>query len=181
MEISQPPRLFEHGIHTEKSDIRVHVGVSMRTIFVFKTKCALAALDAKQYPRANAKQPGVMGITATGYLVPPADISDMQRLKPQSDYFIKNHWLRFSESDSTSKKGKLAVAFVCEIMRLGRFPLWLNIGDETRDKEIQIEGTDIILMASRRVQVKCDWFAGDTRKSGCLYLQTAERNPLKMV
>ncbi len=55
-------------------------------------------------------------------------------------------------------------------------PFWVEARETNRDT-VQIDkGTDIIVFCRKRVQVKCDWSAG---KTGNLFLQSAERNPLK--
>ena len=49
---------------------------------------------------------------------------------------------------------------------------------EVTDRTMQISGTDILVSARYKIQVKCDWRVGDT---GNIYLQTQERNPLKRI
>jgi len=77
--------------------------------------------------------------------------------------------------------GAAAVGIVVELMRRGRFPIWINNGKESDDKSIQIKGTDILLWMHQRIQVKCDWHAGDPSKSGSLFLQRSEANPLRLI
>jgi hypothetical protein len=163
--------LFEHGIHTEKSDIRAHVSASDKTVYVFRTVEGLRAIERYKPPLAPAKQDGVVGKTAVGWLVQPDWIEDLRRLRFQS----WKQWSALHPRLSTSAKGRLAVACVVEIMRMGRFPLWIDASESDREN-VQIEGTDIIVFARKKIQVKCDMSAGIT---GNLYLQKAERNPLK--
>ncbi len=173
------PRLFDYGIAQEQSDIRAHVAVAMRTIFVFRTKIAAALLGRPhQYRLVSAGQPGVEGPTATGYLVPPGDIPGIRRIECCKD---PRWWAHFTdERADTGAKGDAAVGVVVWLLRYGRFPLWVD-ADESEDRDIQRSGTDIIVCCKQRIQVKCDWHAGNPAKSGCLFLQVSERNPLKKV
>jgi hypothetical protein len=175
MEMIQAPPLINHGIQIEKSHIRAHVGVAVRKVYVFRTLAALSALNSKTYPMRSAFQSGVKGETARGYLVPPEDIPDIRELSLK---LWVPFWLKFNPHGTTTEKGAVAVEIVRELMKRGRFPIWIG-ADETSDKDIQIEGTDIILWCHQRVQVKCDWNAGNPDVSGCLFLQTAECNPLR--
>ncbi len=174
------PELFDYGIQTERSDIRAHVSVVARRIIVFRTKLMLDLIQSRQYQCATATQPGVDGPTAKGYKVPVDDIPDARILLFQS-----YPWHTFPpQTATTSEKGKAAVVVVCESLRLGRFPLWIEATEDEREN-IQIKGTDIVIFARQRIQVKCDWFSG--RKewnplcTGNVYIQTAERNPMRRV
>ena len=70
---------------------------------------------------------------------------------------------------------------VTQAMKLGRFPVWFDAIEDTRDY-VQLAGTDMLVFVKKRVQVKCDYTAGDKPLgSGNLYLQKAERNPLKRI
>jgi hypothetical protein len=168
-------KLVGYGIHTEQSDIRAHVSVVARCIYVFETYRGLDAIKAHDPKLVPAFQVGVDGPTATGHLVKTEWIQDLRRVKYHSW-----HWERFSPDLSTTEKGKLAVLCVSDALRIGRFPMWLN-GTESLRKEIQISGTDIIVMCNKRIQVKCDYNGGDRADGGTgnLFLQNAERNPLK--
>ncbi len=49
---------------------------------------------------------------------------------------------------------------------------------------MQIRGVDIVVRGQWRIQVKCDYDAGrgkDGSGTGNLFLQVAERNPLKRI
>lgn len=164
--------LFEYGIHTEKSDVRAHVSASDRTVYVFRTAEGLRAIEKNQPPLRNAGQDGVAGRTAEGWLVKLEWIDDLRRLR----FHSWTQWIGFSGHGlTTSQKGKLAVGCVTQLMKLGRFPLWLDASESERT-QVQIKGTDILLFARMKVQVKCDLRAGIT---GNLFLQRAERNPLR--
>lgn len=169
--------LVPYGIFQEASDIRAHVGVLSRAVYVFQTKQMreLISKDPQKYAMADAGQRGVEGRTAQGWLVKWKDVPDLRRLQ-----FHSYNWTVFSEQDSTSEKGKKAVDVVTTLLKLGRFPLWLG-AEESKDTSIQIQGTDIIIFHKAKIQVKCDWRAGDGSPgcSGNLFIQNAERNPLK--
>jgi hypothetical protein len=168
--------LFEYGILTEASDIRAHVSVVNQTIYVFPTENGRAAVRTGKYRLVPAGQPGVDGATATGWIVPPDDIEDMRKLR----YASWPQWCEFVRvKDDTTTKGSLAVRCVVDAMRLGRFPFWLHAAEDDREN-VQIAGTDIVVFCRKRVQVKCDWAAGDKPMgTGHLFLQKSERNPLK--
>jgi hypothetical protein len=94
----------------------------------------------------------------------------------------------FDEAADTSDKGRKAVELVAAMIRNGLFPLPYAVGQLDSDpaKDMQINGDDIIvdLGANRvHIQVKCDFRGGDKALGGTgnLYLQVAERNPLKRV
>ena len=63
-------KLVEYGIHNEGSDIRAHVCVLARRVYVFPTANALACIDAGDYPRrpVYTQINGVSTVTAEGYL-----------------------------------------------------------------------------------------------------------------
>ena len=173
------PALYDHGILNETSDIRAHVGVVVRKVYVFRTRVAAELLrGGHQYRSVRAFQPGVAGATASGFLVPPDDIPGMRILAGCKD---DRWWSGFTtEYADTSAKGDAAVAVVTRLLRHGFFPLWID-ADESGDRSIQRSGTDIIVCCNQRIEVKCDWHAGNPAKSGCLFLQTAERNPLRKI
>jgi hypothetical protein len=168
--------LFAYGILTEASDIRAHVSVVNRTIYVFQTRFGVAAIEAYAPPLREARQPGVTGVTARGWLVNIDWIADLRRVR----FWSWSGWDAFADERlSTSQKGALAVQCVLRVMQLGRFPFWLDAMEDTRDY-IQIAGTDVLVFCKKRVQVKCDARSGDRpRGTGHLFLQQAERNPLK--
>lgn len=168
------PPLSEYGIHTEQSDIRAHVSVVNKCVYVFPTKAGVAAVMEHNPPLRSAGQDGVTGKTAEGWLVRPKWINGLQTVEPKR---IK--WEVFRPEMSTSQKGKLAVQVVCYLMREGRFPLWINAKEE-QDREVQLKGTDIVVCCKRHVQVKCDYNSGPPPGTGNLFLQKAECNPRRM-
>ena len=168
--MKQTERLIEYGIMTEDSDIRAHVSAFNRIIYVFQTKYGVEAIERCDPHVAGASQSGVNGkITGQGWLVKPDWIFGMRLL----EFPRWERWDEYDEDWSTTKRGRFAVDCVIEIMRLGFFPLWVDAKEEDM-RAVQIRGTDILLCAKKRVQVKNDYPAGRT---GNLFLQKAERNP----
>ena len=130
-------------------------------------------ITRRTYPHRPAYQPGVQGITALGFCVPIADVA--MRFILESERY---NWPLDFGSMTLARKGDAAVDVVLAAIKANRFPLWV-CGIVTHDKELDISGTDITVRATRRIQVKCDekaWSGG----SGNLYIQTHERNPLKI-
>jgi hypothetical protein len=169
------PELFESGIHTENSDIRAHVSVVNRKIYVFRTPMGIAAIERLVPEKATASQPGVGGITAQGWKLPWDAIEDIRIIHPCK----WTGWALFRETMTTTEKGRLAVQCVQYAMKCGRFPLWV-CSDEDDRESVQIKGTDILLFCRKRIQVKCDWRCGERPAgTGNLFLQCAERNPLR--
>lgn len=85
----------------------------------------------------------------------------------------------FRQDDSTTIKGEKAVAVVARLLQIGYFPLPVD-PRVILDADLQIAGTDIIVQAKYRIQVKCDYEGGEGMIcTGNLYLQTAEINPFK--
>lgn len=166
--------LIDYGIREEKSHIRAHVSPQTKRVYVFRTSAVLHVIDEHEYKSVPAYQPGYDFPTATGYLVPVEDVPDLRVLAWQSQQW----WLEFDERASTTEKGKRAVWVVRELMRLGRFPLWFD-GEEVEDRQIDIDGTDILVAGKWRIQVKCDWKAGRRKDggSGNLFIQIQECNP----
>jgi len=176
--MSKPP-LHAHGIQTEASHVRAHVGVIARSVFVFLTKHGRAACEASDIRDAVAYQPGVAYPTARGKPVPLDRIRDLRRI----DLSVWPVWDQFNKDASTSVKGRMAVEVVLHLLRRGGFPFWVQSVAETRDTDIQISGTDIVCINRTLIQVKCDWTAGPRSIPGCsgnLFLQTAELNPLRL-
>ncbi len=168
------PELFEYGIQTENSDIREHVSVINRCIYVFRTANGIKAIERYHPPLKPATQPGATGATAEGWILKVDQIPDLRAI-----YGSKwRRWDEFSESMTTSEKGNLAVQCVCDCMAAGKFPLWVDATEDER-KNIQIKGTDIVVFCRKKIQVKCDWRSGPPPGTGNLFLQKAERNPFK--
>lgn len=167
--------LFQSGIQTEDSDIRAHVGVANRCIYVFETQKGRETLGRSVGREAMAMQSGVRSYTARGRVVPWDSIEDIRPLR----YYSWSGWDEFHENMTTSEKGALAVRCVCDVIRIGRFPFWIEAYEDDR-LSVQLQGTDIVVCCQKKIQVKCDWYAGEKPEgTGNLFLQIAERNPLK--
>lgn len=163
--------LVEYGIQTEDSDIRAHVSVAAGKVYVFPTKPAVALVQSGKYPAKPAWQPGISYPTAKGYVVPWRDIPNI--VPVAASRFIGEQ--NFSSGDSTTTKGEKASNVVEKLIRLGWFPLAV-MPIVSEDTEIQRSGIDIIVHGTWRIQVKCDYNAGEGG-TGNLFLQVAERNP----
>lgn len=160
--------LINYGIQTEESDARAHVSVSNATVYFFPTRCGMKAIQ--NHPEITPR-PAYTGqtVTAMGYAVPVKEIPELKQIPIPQDVFAA---AKFSESDDTSAKGNKAVFVVKEMIKRGLIPVMLK-PEEVTDENMQIKGTDIVITAKCKLQVKCDWRAG---KTGNVYLQIAERN-----
>ncbi len=180
--------LVDYGIHTEKSDLRVHVCVNAQRAYVYPTAAGIAAVNkaievGKQ--RTPGYQPGVNYATAEGYLVKPESIA---RCLPISIVWALPLVGGIRFSDDTSTKGRKAVEVVTLMLRRGWFPMFAT-PEVIDDIDLQINGLDIVVRQTTRIQVKCDFEGGSPIKSGLkgervtgnLFLQVAESNPLKHV
>lgn len=122
----------------------------------------------------SASQSGIK--TALGRLIPPSDIPNL------AEYEIPETWARKAESKlgnaTTSIKGQIAVSITKDLLKRGIIKLPL-LTTEITDEQMQISGIDILVMATIKVQVKCDWNAGHRSLGGTgnLFIQTYECNP----
>lgn len=164
--------LIKYGIFEEKSDIRAHV--TYQKVFVFKTKelINLLRLKGDEFIKVPAYQANYNKPTAFGYLVKPIMINDIRELH----FKTWNEWNNFDEKWITTKKGKWAIRCIIELIKIGRFPFWLE-AKQTDNVKIDIQGTDILIVMDQKIQVKCDYPAF---KTGNLYIQTHEINPHKL-
>ena len=175
--------LVDYGIQNEQSDIRVHVCPVVKRVYVYPTSCGLRAVETGNYPLVNAYQEGVEEPTATGHIVPPFDIEQCVSLTFRSTAW---DYIGFLRNDNTSEKGDKAVKLVEGMLKQGLFPLPF-LGREVTDRDIQIDGTDIIVntngndRGTLRLQVKCDYPGGEKGLGGTgnLFLQKTEQNPNK--
>lgn len=170
--------LQSSGIADERSNLRCHVAPATRSIFVFRTDDARRVLLSGTYRKVTATQPGVDGVTAEGYAVPWQHIPHIMALR----WTTVPWWERFAPTMTTSEKGAAAVRVVQDLLRLGRFPLPIQVR-ETTDTAVQIAGTDLVVRGTWTVQVKCDYRAGGVPPDGTgnLFLQVAECNPLRRI
>jgi len=180
MEMTPPVELFDYGIYTECSDVRAHVGVLAKMVFVFPTRNAISAVEEHNPKLVFGFQSGVSAPTASGWLIALELIRDLRTIPVKSNW---SGWYGWTDNLSTTQKGQRAVELVLQMLRLGRLPIWLdNVEDDPR-QNIQIKGTDIVVYAHKRIQVKCDFRAGPKSIPGCtgnIFIQKSERNPLRL-
>lgn len=165
--------LVEYGINHEESDIRAHVSVSDNSVYVFSTTRAKTVVAENELREVEvwSDVDGRRELTATGLLAPIA------LLKPRRIYcpeLISAAGFITGGYEITSEKGRKAQWVVKRLMQQGSFPLPVN-PQIVDDVDIQVDGADLIVHGDWRVQVKCDWRAGET---GNIFIQVAERNPL---
>jgi hypothetical protein len=171
-------KLVDYGIQNEGSDIRAHVCVNAKVVYVYPTSEGIAAIERGRYTPRPVYTGQIQ--TATGYAVPPSNINRCLPVNVKS-LFVK-YPINFS--DSTSEKGRKAVQIVIDMLRIGYFPFFVA-AEEVTDQNLQIEGTDIYVNARMKIQVKCDFEGGEPKRDGAkgervtgnLFLQTAECNP----
>lgn len=176
--LSQAPsgntQLVEHGIHTEKSDLRAHVSVTANTVYVFPTVAVvnwlgnMSAAERSKFVK-SAYTENIE--TARGYVIP---VSKIPRMIPVGAKTLIQR-IGFRPNMSTSEKGDRAVAVVQSLLKIGYFPLPTD-SLLVKDIEVQHSGTDLIVRGQHRIEVKCD-YRGGLPGTGNLYLQFAECNP----
>ena len=180
------PTLVDYGIHTEQSDLRVHVCVNAGIAYVYPTKYGVLVVQqriAAGVRPLSAYQKGVSYATAEGYPVPPSKINGC--LPIRCDWAIDKVGGIRQDAD-TSTKGRKAVDVVSLLLKHGWFPMWAT-PDVIEDLDLQIRGFDIVVRQTARIQVKCDYEGGEPavrlpdgrRITGNLFLQIAELNPLR--
>ena len=182
--MQKPADLLDYGILQEKSDYRVHVCPRVRRVYIYETSNGVKAIESGVYRSVPAFQPNVEGPTAEGFLVPPRDIDGCVEI-----VLRENEAANFFASDSTSQKGGKAQDLVCRLIKYGGLPI-PRISNPVSDTDLDIQGVDIIVVKPRvlygdrdlTIQVKCDLPGGDKNLGGTgyLFLQTRERNPLRL-
>ena len=166
-------KLIAYGIQNEKSDMRAHVSVIAKSVYIFPTECGKKAIEKGSYKIKPTWTNNIK--TAEGYCIPPDKIENCQRILIPKDIFDR---VSIKIEESTTIKGNKAVAVVIEMLKRGLIPLTLQINEVT-DADLQIQGMDILVKTRGRIQVKCDYRAGYPG-TGNLYLQVAECNPNHM-
>lgn len=172
-------KLTEYGIQTEESDYRVHVCIVVGLAYLFPTKSGRDAVESGNYRCVPAKQPGVNGATAMGYLVPPTFVSlpGLAEIEIPQDLLTKakQYLSELSGPAWTRAKGRVAERIGQEMQKRGMFAPFL-LGNPV-SLEDQLRGIDA---RGPALQYKCDYGGGPKHLggSGYLYLQVAERNPL---
>lgn len=169
--------MFKYGIEEEQSDIRAHVSLPGRLVTVYRTADMVDLICTKSYRQKTATQPGVEFPTALGWLVPIEDILPQYVMRSES--FPWERWDH--EAMDCSQKGEMAVKCVRAAILANKFPMWV-CGHVNGDKELDIKGTDIIVSAKRRIQVKYDAPAYPRSEGGTgnLFIQSHECNPFKL-
>jgi hypothetical protein len=172
-------QLIEYGIQLERSDVRIHVGVQTRRLYVFQTAAAQKLLQEhrKDFKERPGFQQDVEYATSNGILVPCYRMPTLRHVLLASD----DWWKKFNPLHTPSEKGRMAARLAQRALKEGYVPLPFALVIESKDLKIQRSGADILLWGHLRIQVKCDWEAGPKAwgGSGNLFLQVAEINPLK--
>lgn len=188
---------IEHGIHTEDSDWRVHVCPSLsksglgraqdRQVFFFPTACGVKAAWANIHLRKKAKQPGVEFETGDGVRVSPDLIDGCVVCHPPAWIWYLDPW---SWRMEPSQKGRAAERVVAEVLGNGYVPIrvpfcrydmglssWRQVSHwrTGHDFVVTVRAERERRQGVYRLEVKAD-LPGS--KHG-LFLQLAERNPLK--
>ena len=171
--------LVDYGIQDEQSDVRIHVGVYSQEVYVYKTQDGRDSIDPIKHRKVPVWTGNIQ--TATGYVVPLDDIKDCQVLPVPDDIFDRSGIAQYPEKGYQGEKGKAATYIASEMLKTGLIPLSLRI-TEVDDKKMQILGEDIRVKANIKIQVKCDYRAGNghPRCTGNLFLQTQECNPFSI-
>ena len=183
-------KLVEYGIQNEESDLRAHVCPLAKVVYIYPTasgaEIAQSCLDGTaNYPLKQVRTGHI--ITAEGYIVPWQDIAQIVEINVPDVTW--NHLSLDQIGLTTTQKGQRAARLVKDMINRGVFPLsLLQIeldGAEVKDKDIQIQGADIIITIAKQVvvQVKCDLRGGNgcgvNNCTGNLFLQVRECNPFK--
>jgi hypothetical protein len=168
--------LVPYGIFDDKADMRFHVSVVTRTVFVFEPVNALAAIEARSYPLVFAKTKDETGediVTGQGYLIPPGDINGCRSVPIPFHLFDQ---IGFDSQDGSTAKGAKAERLVLWMIDAGFISTVIRKVAVT-ERELQVSGADVIM--ARVLQIKLDWKAGSRQLggSGHLFIQTAECNP----
>lgn len=172
--------LVEYGIQTETSDMRVHVCVVARRLYVYPTRAGLTEVESGKYKPLPVYQwvNGRKVLTAEGYAVPVTAIHPCTVV-----YLPDSFWMEAPQkTDSTSVKGQKAEAIVMAAISYGYLPVVMKVS-KVVDLSGQIAGGDLRVSVDALMQVKCDFEGGhrEFKGSGHLYLQIKEANPLKRV
>lgn len=168
-------QLVEYGIQTERSDLRAHVCVVAKALYVYPTTAGIACLNNPQYREVEVTTGAY--VTARGRLVPPTAIEDCMLVPIPAALMAR---IDIQRTDKTTIKGRKATEIVAALMRWGFFPTSL-IPQIVTATGLQYEGVDIVATANLRIQVKCDYDGGAREMGGTgnLFLQTAECNPYR--
>lgn len=165
--------LTNYGIEQERTDIRIHVCVRVKRLYVYSREAALLAIRTHQYAIKSAYQDGMK--TAEGYAVPWNDIADCREVWLHGSYWRVNP---IRDDMSTTEKGAAAAHIVSRALQGGYVPLPMQVLEVT-DRATQIDGVDLVTRCALRLQVKCDFHGGERKFGGTgnLFIQLSEANP----
>ena len=167
--------LYPHGINSEVAQWRAHVAIPCRQIFMFPTSKAISLITQNGYPLTNAYQKNITYATAQGYLIPIRDFgASLQRTPIPFDISLPTETQL--EQYDTSQKGRLAANVVMLMLQRGAIAIATKWECETPTYQQDKSGIDLIICSKILLQIKCDL---KICKTGNLYIQTAEANPLK--
>lgn len=167
--------LYPHGINSELAQWRAHVAIPCRQIFMFPTKKAVELIAKNGYPLTGAYQINISYPTAQGHLIPVRDFGpSLQRTAIPLDIALPTE-LQLDQYD-TSQKGRLAADVVIRMLQRGIISMSTMWECENPTYQQDRSGIDLIICSKILLQIKCDV---KICKTGNLYIQTAEVNPLK--
>jgi len=183
-------RLVNYGIHTEKSDWRIHVCVLARRVYAFPREAALPAVRRRALKGQDGHKqiftPTIDGpiMTATGYAIPVTEIDPIYGITVPpgwlGDEFPQRARITIHKQMDTAVKGQKAERLVRNMWNHGylNFLRPLSI-QEVRSLGQQISGIDLkIVMPS--LQIKCDFRGGEGQNcTGNLFIQLSECNPFE--
>jgi hypothetical protein len=166
---------LHRGGQCEDIDYHIHVSYTTQRVYVFSTKIGRWLIHLwRQREKPKTVRIGDLE-RARGYAIPisyfPCHASVCIPQKIYSKYHIGYEM-------STGRKGQLAMEIVVAMLKRNLIPLPVRV-KVVRDKRTQIKGTDLIVRSCYRLQVKCDYPAGEEEYGGTgnLFLQTEECNP----
>lgn len=165
--------LYEYGIADEQSDLRIHVCVKARRLYVYQTEVVRELLTVRDYPLRSASQNGQL--TAYGYVIPWRDIPNIKEEEVAADIWKV---IPIGRDMDPTEKGRRAAEIARAFLQTGtlRFAPLVEV---VHDFDRQLAGADLVVSIRRIVQVKCDYNGGNKAYGGTgnLFIQTAERNP----
>lgn len=172
-------KLVDHGIQTDESDIRIHIGVYSKCAYIFKTRKGYEAIDPSRHRPVPVYTQGIE--TAQGYLIKPEEIQGCSIVPIPDKLFTASRICSYPEKGYQGQKGQAATFITAEMLKMGLIAINLQI-IEVNDKTMQIRGEDIHIKTDVTIQVKCDYRAGagHQRCTGNLFLQIKECNPFRI-
>ena len=168
-------KMVHYGIQNETVDLRAHVGVNTKRVYIFTPQDGMSAINSGRYHRKPVYTGEIL--TAYGYAVPWNEIEGCHWFDIPEDVMLQ---AGFGQAKNTSDKGRSAEYIVKEMVMRGTIVMVLDTMDD-KDAKSQMVGSDILVKFANGIQVKCDWRCGhkDRGGTGNLFLQTDECNPLK--